>query len=121
MGVSVSLDDFGTGYSSLAYLSRFAITKLKIDRSFVAGLATDAKSSIIVDATVGLARSLGLRVVAEGVETEAQKTALAAAGCDALQGYLFSPPVPPAALGALINRFAPAERYATPRVVAGGA
>lgn len=121
MGVSVSLDDFGTGYSSLAYLSRFAITKLKIDRSFVAGLATDAKSSIIVDATVGLARSLGLRVVAEGVETEAQKTALAAAGCDALQGYLFSPPVPPAALGALINRFAPAERYATPRVVAAGA
>lgn len=92
MGVSVSLDDFGTGYSSLAYLSRFAITKLKIDRSFVAAVATDAKSSIIVDATVGLARSLGLRVVAEGVETEAQKTALAAAGCDALQGYLFSPP-----------------------------
>ncbi len=121
MGVSISLDDFGTGYSSLAYLSRFAITKLKIDRSFVDGLARDPKSSIIVDATLGLARGLGLRVVAEGVETEEQRALLAAAGCDALQGYLFSPPVAPAALGALIDRFAPAERYATPRVVAIGA
>ena len=118
MGVSVSLDDFGTGYSSLAYLSRFALTKLKIDRSFVDGLTRDPKSSIIVDATLGLARGLGLRVVAEGVETEAQLELLAAAGCDALQGYLFSPPVAPAALGALIDRFAPAERYAKPRVVA---
>ena len=121
MGVSISLDDFGTGYSSLAYLSRFALTKLKIDRSFVDGLARDPKSSIIVDATLGLARGLGLRVVAEGVETEEQRALLAAAGCDALQGYLFSPPVAPAALGALINRFAPAERYAIPRVVSIGA
>ncbi len=121
MGVSISLDDFGTGYSSLAYLSRFALTKLKIDRSFVDGLSRDPKSSIIVDATVGLARGLGLRVVAEGVETAEQRELLSAAGCDALQGYLFSPPVAPAALGALIDRFAPAERYATPRVVAIGA
>lgn len=118
MGVSVALDDFGTGYSSLAYLSRFALSKLKIDRSFVNGLTEDPKSQVLVDATVGLARALGLRVVAEGVETEAQRELLMAAGCDALQGYLLSRPVAPAALGSLIHRFAHWEAYGRPRAVA---
>lgn len=118
MGVSVALDDFGTGYSSLAYLSRFALSKLKIDRSLVNGLTEDPKSQVLVNATVGLARALGLRVVAEGVETEAQRELLMAAGCDALQGYLLSRPVAPAALGSLIHRFAHWEAYGRPRAVA---
>ncbi|NMG03942.1 putative bifunctional diguanylate cyclase/phosphodiesterase [Azoarcus taiwanensis] len=118
MGVSVSLDDFGTGYSSLAYLSRFAFSKLKIDRSFVNGLESDPKSRIIVDATVGLARALGLQVVAEGVETESQRETLVAGGCDALQGYLYSPPVSPAALVKLMHRFTHCEPYDPPRVIA---
>ncbi|AVR89176.1 putative bifunctional diguanylate cyclase/phosphodiesterase [Thauera aromatica] len=115
MGVSVALDDFGTGYSSLAYLSRFALNKVKIDRSFVHKLASDPKSTTIIAATVGLARGLGLQVVAEGVETEAQQRTLIAAGCDALQGYLFSPPVAAADLSRLSALFAPCEPYATPR------
>ncbi|MCK2095772.1 putative bifunctional diguanylate cyclase/phosphodiesterase [Thauera aromatica] len=115
MGVSVALDDFGTGYSSLAYLSRFALNKVKIDRSFVHKLASDPKSTTIIAATVGLARGLGLQVVAEGVETEAQQRTLIAAGCDALQGYLFSPPIAAADLSRLSALFAPCEPYATPR------
>ncbi len=114
MGISVALDDFGTGYSSLAYLSRFALNKVKIDRSFVHKLATDPKSTTIIAATVGLARGLGLQVVAEGVETEAQRRTLVAAGCDALQGYLFSPPAAAAELTHLTARFARCEPCAAP-------
>jgi diguanylate cyclase (GGDEF)-like protein len=91
LGVRLSIDDFGTGYSSLAYLKRFPIHSLKIDRSFVQGLPTDASDAGIVRAIVQMARALEVQAVAEGVETAAQRDFLKAVGCDAFQGYLFSP------------------------------
>ncbi len=95
LGVRIGLDDFGTGFSSLAYLKRFPISFLKVDRSFVDGLGTDENDSAIVRATIALAHGLNLRVVAEGVETEDQLTQLTQLNCDLVQGYLFSKPVDP--------------------------
>jgi diguanylate cyclase (GGDEF)-like protein/PAS domain S-box-containing protein len=94
MGVTLALDDFGTGYSSLSYLRMFALDKLKLDRSFVEGIGEDIDGQVICDATIGLAHALGLTLVAEGVETEAQLDYLRARGCDLVQGYLFSKPLP---------------------------
>jgi len=94
MGVRFSLDDFGTGYSSLAYLKRLPFAGLKIDRSFVHDLHTDADTISIVEAIVALARALHLEIVAEGVEHELQRDVLSIAGCDILQGYLFGRPMP---------------------------
>ena len=93
LGVKLVLDDFGTGYSSLSYLKHLPLDTIKIDRSFVAGLDGDADRSI-VEAVVGLAHGLHIGVVAEGIETEAQRRQLIELGCDLGQGYLFSPPVP---------------------------
>ena len=95
MGVSISLDDFGTGYSSLGYLSRFMLDKLKIDQTFVRNITTEPRSAAIAQATVALAHGLSLVVIAEGVETEGQLAFLAGIGCDEVQGFLFSRPVPP--------------------------
>ena len=89
-GIRIALDDFGTGYSSLRYLRSFAFDKVKIDASFVRDMATDAEAAAIVRATIGLARSFGMKTTAEGVETEAQREGLCAFGCNEGQGYLFS-------------------------------
>ena len=93
MGIKVSIDDFGTGYSSLSYLKQFPIDTLKIDRSFVRDLSTDANDAAIASAVVVLAHSLKLQVVAEGVETPEQLAILCQHHCDKMQGYLFSRPV----------------------------
>lgn len=101
LGFKIALDDFGTGYSSMAYLQKLPLDTLKLDRSFVQNLGSDRSSDAICEAILALAHSVNLFTVAEGVETEEQRRFLAAKGCDAMQGYLFSPPVPPSELDAV--------------------
>jgi diguanylate cyclase (GGDEF)-like protein len=103
LGVELSIDDFGTGYSSLAYLSQLPVDEVKIDKSFVMQMGSDASSCTIVHAVVDLGRNLGLRVVAEGVEDEASREALTQMGCAVGQGYLFSRPVSAEALQAWLS------------------
>ena len=94
LGVRLLLDDFGTGYSSLAYLKRFPMDVLKIDRSFIDGLGTDVENSAIVEAIIKMAAALGLEVVAEGLESKDQLVELRRLGCDRVQGFVISPPLP---------------------------
>jgi EAL domain-containing protein (putative c-di-GMP-specific phosphodiesterase class I) len=94
LGVTLSLDDFGTGYSSFSYVRNFPLDRLKIDRSFVQGLGSNQSDLAIVRTIIDLGHILGLRVVAEGVETSAQLALLQAEGCDEAQGFYFSKPVP---------------------------
>ena len=104
LGLGISVDDFGTGYSSLAYLQRFPIDQLKIDRSFVQDMTLHPESASIVHSIIGLARNLHLQTVGEGVETLQQRDFLRDAGCDLMQGFLFSRPLPPTEFLELVQR-----------------
>ena len=106
MGVEVAIDDFGTGYSALSYLKHLPVDVVKIDRGFVAGVGVDRADALLIEAIVHVAHGLGLRVVAEGVETEPQLEALRSLGCDAAQGYLLARPVPGADLPAALDHAA---------------
>jgi EAL domain-containing protein (putative c-di-GMP-specific phosphodiesterase class I) len=103
LGAKVSIDDFGTGYSSLSYLKQLPIDALKIDKSFISGLRGDGADHAIVNAVVTLAKALNLKVTAEGVETVDQLNTLRKLGCDELQGYLFSPPLPASEFAAVLR------------------
>ncbi len=104
LGVRVTIDDFGTEYSSLSYLERFPVDHLKIDRSFVARLSRQFGTTVLVSAIIDLAHALGLKVIAEGVETEEQVTLLKGMGCDFAQGYYFSEPLDPAEMARFTSR-----------------
>jgi EAL domain-containing protein (putative c-di-GMP-specific phosphodiesterase class I) len=104
MGIHISIDDFGTGYSSLAYLKRFALDSLKIDRSFIRDMPRDADDAAITRAIIAMAHSLRLRVVAEGVEADEQLSFLRDLGCDEMQGYHFSEPLPEDAFLRLLQK-----------------
>lgn len=106
VGIRMSIDDFGTGYSSLSYLKRFKVYKLKIDKSFVQDLTEDAEDKAIVSAIINMASSLGIRTIAEGVETAGQLTFLRLQGCNEVQGYYFSKALPADQLEIYINQSA---------------
>ena len=94
LGVHLSIDDFGTGYSSLSALKTFPVSRLKIDKSFIEGLLANENDKAVTSAVISLARKLNLRVIAEGVENDAQADFLRDINCDEMQGYLFSKPLP---------------------------
>ncbi len=112
LGVQISLDDFGTGYSSLAYLHRFPVHTLKVDQSFVRDIKSDRDDAAIVSTVITLARQMGIKALAEGVETDAQLSFLRARGCDSFQGFLFCRPQPPQDIEALLGHHQ--RRFATP-------
>ncbi len=114
LGVQLAIDDFGTGYSSLSYLRRFPVDVLKIDKAFVDGLGHDSEATAIVQAVITLAHTLGMSVVAEGIETAVQVAHLNALGCDAGQGYYFAKPLPSPAAGRLLSEVKNPAGYSIP-------
>ena len=104
LGVSIALDDFGTGYSSMSYLQKFPFDRLKIDRTFVASLASSGNTAAIIHSIVSLGHALGMKVLAEGVETDEQRVLLRLAGCDEMQGFLFARPAPAAEIDRALAR-----------------
>jgi EAL domain-containing protein (putative c-di-GMP-specific phosphodiesterase class I) len=119
LGVRIAMDDFGTGYSSLGYLQKFPFDTIKIDQSFVGGLAAQSEADAIVRAVVGLGRSLGMRTCAEGVETAAQLAFLQAEGCDEVQGFYLSRPLPAPDIGRLLEPPVPAPATEAPEPAIG--
>jgi EAL domain-containing protein (putative c-di-GMP-specific phosphodiesterase class I) len=115
MGVSLSIDDFGTGYSTLAYLKRLPLNELKIDKSFVVRMKRDADDAKIVRSTIDLGHNMGLKVVAEGLETEAAWELLAKMGGDQGQGYFISRPMPAEQLSGWLHHWAPPAFVSEPR------
>ena len=106
LGVKLAIDDFGTGYSSLSYLRRFPVDYVKIDRAFISGLGDGTEDAAIIQAIISMAHSLGLKVVAEGVENQSQLEFLRSHGCDEVQGYLISRPIEATAMaGILLQSF----------------
>ncbi|WP_245651129.1 EAL domain-containing protein [Paramagnetospirillum marisnigri] len=119
LGVTLSIDDFGTGYSSLAYLKRFPINTVKIDRAFVKDLDQDEDGRVIANAIISLAHSLSLKTIAEGVETEAQASLLARHGCDEIQGYMIGRPLTVADFTAFVGSYTAQGRGTVPRLKTG--
>jgi diguanylate cyclase (GGDEF)-like protein len=114
LGVRIAMDDFGTGYSSLSYLRSFPFDKIKVDRTFISGVVEGVEHAAIVQAVVSLARALGMRTIAEGVETRDQQNSILTLGCDEAQGYLFSPPVPVEQVPEILASWAPKEQSGQP-------
>jgi EAL domain-containing protein (putative c-di-GMP-specific phosphodiesterase class I) len=110
LGVRLAIDDFGTGYSSLAHLKRFPIDTLKVDRSFIREIPSDAEDRAIAEAIIAMGKTLSLTVVAEGVETPEQQAFLSERACDEMQGYIFSTPVPPDDFAALLRKHSTSRR-----------
>ena len=111
LGIHLSLDDFGTGYSSLSFLRELPVDAIKIDRSFIIGLATNPRDASIVEGVIAMAAALGYDVVAEGIETAAQASVLRKVGCPHAQGYLWSRPAPAADLQAAAFRIERSLRF----------
>jgi EAL domain-containing protein (putative c-di-GMP-specific phosphodiesterase class I) len=122
-GMQIAIDDFGTGYSSMAYVKKLVVDYLKIDRSFIRDMATNDDDRAIAETIILMARRLGIKVIAEGIETEEQKALLRAAGCQYGQGYLFSHPLPPEKFETLLQAQQPepeinqAEISAQPQLI----
>ena len=110
-GIAIAIDDFGTGYSSLRYLSSLPIDSLKIDSSFITKMATSKGMKSIIESTIVMAHSLHMPVIAEGVSTQEQLDFLAARGCDQIQGYLCSPPLPPDELEIFLDNHHPENPF----------
>jgi EAL domain-containing protein (putative c-di-GMP-specific phosphodiesterase class I) len=107
LGVRIAIDDFGTGYSSLAYLSQFPVDALKIDRSFISGIAASRDSKALIHTLVQLGKALGLETLGEGIEEQTQLRHLQAEHCDSGQGFLFARPLEPDAISELLDSWAP--------------